>query len=243
MEKIRLDKLISNELNISRTDVKKLISKGRVQVNGAIAKTADAKVCAETDEITLDGERVEYNKYVYIMLNKPAGVVSASRDGKCKTVVDLVPAELYKRGLFPAGRLDKDTVGFVLLTNNGALAHDMLSPKNHVPKTYFTRVSGEFNEEKKAKLENGIAIDKGDVCKPARLAVLGKTNDGLTEIEIIITEGMYHQIKRMFEAVGCKVEYLRRIQIGALKLDENLAEGECRAILYKEVEKLLTRKI
>ena len=236
----RLDKLIAGQLNLSRADAKKLIASGRVTVNGAIVRDPEHKANPDTDRLAANNTPLTYKKTIYLMLNKPAGVISATRDGRQKTVLDLVPAPLARKGLFPAGRLDKDTVGFVLLTDDGVLAHRMLSPKNHVPKTYLCALDVLPDEEGFRQLSQGVDI--GDaVCRPARVRTV--QTERPNTVEVIITEGMYHQIKRMFAAVGSQVLYLKRTAIGALPLDENLPEGECKEIFHKDVEKLLTRKI
>lgn len=236
----RLDKLIAGQRNLSRADAKKLIVSGRVTVNDAVVREPEYKVNPDMDRLAVNNAELKYKQLIYLMLNKPAGVVSATRDGRQKTVLDLVPAPLARKGLFPAGRLDKDTVGFVLLTDDGALAHRMLSPKNHVPKTYLCALDVLPDEEGLLRLTQGI--DLGDtVCRPARVRMV--QTERPNSVEIIITEGMYHQIKRMFAAVGCQVVYLKRIAIGALPLDEDLPEGECKEIFHKDVEKLLTREI
>ncbi len=235
----RLDKLIAGQLNLTRADAKKLIVSGRVTVNDIVVRQAEHKADPDTDLLAANNTQLTYKKTIYLMLNKPAGVVSATRDGRQKTVLDLVPAPLARKGLFPAGRLDKDTVGFVLLTDDGALAHRMLSPKSHVPKTYLATLDALPDEEGLRRLTQGVDISD-TVCRPARVRTV--QSDRPNTVEVIITEGMYHQIKRMFAAVGSQVLYLKRIAIGALPLDENLREGECKEIFHKDVEKLLTRE-
>ena len=235
----RLDKLIAGQCNLSRADAKKLIVSGRVTVNDAVVREPEYKANPDTDRLAVNNAQLKYKQSIYLMLNKPAGVVSATRDARQKTVLDLVPAPLARKGLFPAGRLDKDTVGFVLLTDDGALAHRMLSPKNHVPKTYLCALDVLPDEEGLLRLTQGI--DLGDTtCRPARVRTV--QTERPNSMEIVITEGMYHQIKRMFAAVGCQVVYLKRTAIGALPLDEDLREGECKEIFHKDVEKLLTRE-
>lgn len=235
----RLDKLIAGQLNLSRNDAKKLIASGKVTLDGVIVRAPEQKADPSAAQIAVGGTPLLYKPFIYIMLNKPAGVVSATRDTKQKTVLDLIPAPLARKGLFPAGRLDKDTVGFVLITDDGELAHRMLSPKNHVPKTYLASLDALLDEEGFARLEQGIDLGDGTICKPARVRVVEA--DRPNTVEIIITQGMYHQIKRMFTAVGRQVLHLKRTAIGALALDESLREGECKEIFHKDVEKLLTR--
>lgn len=232
----RLDKYLSNQLNISRTDAKELIKKRLVTVNGTVAKHYDMKIYPESDQVTSQGTEVSYRKYVYLMMNKPQGVVCSTKDGVSKTVLELVPPELMREGMFPAGRLDKDTEGFVFLTDDGVLAHNILSPKKHVSKVYYAELEHEADESYVEAFAKGLEIDGGDVCKPAKIQILENQHNVL----ITIKEGMYHQIKRMAEAMGNKVVYLKRIKIGGVSLDESLALGECREMLHKETENLYT---
>lgn len=231
MQKQRLDKFLSNQLNISRVDAKELIKKRLVTVNGGTAKLFDMKIDPEGDSVAAEGKAVTYREHVYIMLNKPAGVVCATRDKLSETVLELIPAELRREGLFPAGRLDKDTVGFVLITDDGGFAHDILSPKKHVDKKYFAVLEKNIAEHDIELLKSGITIDGGEKCLPAYVEASQKPN----EIFITLHEGKYHQIKRMAEAVGNKVLYLKRLSIGGLALDETLREGECREITKEEL--------
>lgn len=233
----RLDKYLSSQLNISRSDAKELIKKRLVKVNGAVAKLYDTKIHMETDQVFVEDREVLYRKYIYIMMNKPQGVVCSTKDGVSKTVLELVPEELKRKNLFPAGRLDKDTEGFVFITDDGVLSHNMLSPSKHVDKIYFARLEKEADESYIKAFEEGMKIDGGDVCKPAKIDICADKH----EVFITISEGMYHQIKRMISALGNNVAYLKRIQIGGVKLDENLALGECREMLHKEIVELLTK--
>lgn len=237
MAKERIDKIIADQGKYSRSQVRELCRRGQVTLNGAIVKDAGTKADREQDELTVAGERVDSRARIYLMMNKPAGVVSASRDPREKTVVDLVPEPLRRRGLFPAGRLDKDTVGFVLLTNDGDFAHRMLSPKHHVPKTYEALVTGNPDEKTVEAFAAGMTLEDGSVCRPAELTLVRPGEPAL--VRVVLHEGMYHQIKRMFLCQGCEVVGLKRIQMGGLPLDENLAPGECREILTKEKEKIL----
>lgn len=231
---IRLDKLLSAQLNISRNDVKKLLSSGTVSVNGITEKKGNAHVDTETDSVKNGCADVIYKKHIYIMLNKPQGVVSASESPGDVTVVDLVPDELKRRGLFPAGRLDKDTTGFVLITDDGEFAHNILSPSRHVAKTYIVETSRLVEESEFELFFNGMNL--GDiVLKPASLVHIPLPS-AACRYEITICEGRYHQIKRMFASTGNKVVSLRRIKIGGLLLDEKLAEGECRELTKEELE-------
>lgn len=228
MEKLRLDKFLSQQLAISRTDAKKLLKSGSVTLNGKGVKAGDTQFDAKKETVCVNGKPVEYKKHLYIMLNKPKGVVSASVSPDEKNVIDLVPEELQRNGLFPAGRLDKDTTGFILITDDGEFAHDILSPSKHIPKTYITVLEREVLAEEFALFEEGMEL--GDiVLKPASLKKVAELT-----YEIVITEGRYHQIKRMFAKTGNKVNELRRIKMGSLALDETLAEGECRELTAEE---------
>ena len=230
----RLDKIIANSGTLSRKEVHRLIKSGAVSVNGITTKDRGFCIDPETAEIKINGQAVSLEKYVYIMLNKPEGVVSATKDPTEKTVVDLVPAELKKKILFPAGRLDRNTTGFVLITDNGDFAHKILSPKNHIEKTYQARLAERIDEESLKKVAEGITLGDGTECLPAKVKVLEDGENPL--IEIKICEGKYHQIKRMFAAVGNAVIELKRVKMGQLPLDENLAPGECKILSKEEVE-------
>lgn len=233
---IRLDKLISNQGTLSRSDVKALVRKKAVSVNGISVSDSSMKIDTDKDTVSVNGRAVEYKEHVYIMLNKPQGVVCSTRDGRSPTVLSLVPEELMRDGLFPAGRLDKDTEGFVLITDDGELAHRMLSPKSHVEKEYYARLARPFEDSYIAEFEKGIRLDEETLCMPARIsAVEGEP----CSCRIILHEGMFHQVKRMLEAVGNEVIYLRRIRIGGMEIDENLPLGACLEIMHKEVAKLL----
>ena len=231
----RLDKIIASQGKYSRNDVRRLVRSGGVTVNGKAVSDSGVKVDPECDVINVCGESFGYSEYVYIMLNKPQGVVSASRSPGEKTVVDLVPDELKRQGLFPAGRLDKDTTGFVLITDDGAFAHDILSPKKHIEKTYIAVLDRPIGESELEKFRTGVILADGYECLPAQITPL--TDDGLT-VEIKLREGKYHQIKRMAAACGSHVNKLRRISMGALELDSSLAEGECRLISADELAKI-----
>lgn len=224
---------MSNQLGVTRSEAKELIKKRVVTVNGTVGKLFDMKIDPEKDIVCSDGKEITYRKHIYIMMNKPQGVVCSTKDGESKTVLELLPDNIRRDGLFPAGRLDKDTEGFVFITDDGQLAHDILSPKHHVEKTYFAKLENIADENDITAFEKGLEIDGGDVCMPAKLEILQDPH----EVLITIKEGMYHQIKRMAEARGNKVLYLKRISIGGVKLDEKLALGEWREMLHKEVEK------
>ncbi len=236
-ETVRLDKFLSNQLNISRADAKELIKKRLVSVNGDTAKLFDMKIDPVNDLVHSEGRPVLYRKHIYIMLNKPAGVVCSTRDKLSETVLELIPQELRRAGLFPAGRLDKDTEGFVLITDDGAFAHEILSPKKHVDKKYFAVLEKPARESDAELFASGMKIDGGDVCLPAVL----EFTDNPNEVFITLHEGMYHQIKRMAEAADNKIVYLKRISMGGLVLDDNLAPGECREIMHKEIEKIYAK--
>lgn len=236
-EIMRLDKFIASQrTDLSRKDVKELCKKSRICVNGVVTKASDVKINPETDVVTVDGEEISYNKYIYIMLNKPQGVVCSTRDGASPTVLSLVPPQWQRKGLFPAGRLDKDTEGFVLITDDGELAHRILSPKNHVPKKYYVELEKPVGENYQEAFKSGMEIDGGDVCKPAELY---PCEDNKNACHVVLHEGMFHQIKRMFEKLDNKVTYLKRISMGGLVLDEKLALGECLLIMHKDVERFL----
>lgn len=233
----RLDKLLSNSGIGSRSDVRKIIKAGRVAVNGAAEKAADAKI-EETAEILIDGKAFIYKKHIYIMMNKPFGVLSASEDQRDETVIDLLPEHLKRRGLFPAGRLDKDTEGLLIITDDGVLAHNMLSPKKHISKTYFARIEGEVSDADIAAFKKGIVLEEGFKCLPSELTIL--TSGFISEIELTIYEGKFHQIKRMFLARDKRVAYLKRICMGKLKLDVTLKSGEARELTKEEKNLLLS---
>ncbi|MCM1328305.1 MAG: 16S rRNA pseudouridine(516) synthase [Ruminococcus sp.] len=228
---LRLDCFLANQMNISRAEAKELIKKRLVTVNGETAGLFDARIDPLRDVVSAEGTEILYREHVYIMLNKPAGTVCATRDRLSETVLELIPPELRRKGLFPAGRLDKDTVGFVLITDDGGFAHSILSPRKHVEKKYFAVLEKNIAEKDIDLLKSGITIDGGEKCLPADVEITQKLN----EIFITIHEGKYHQVKRMAEAVGNKVLYLKRVSIGGLALDENLKEGECREITAEEL--------
>ncbi|WP_294836083.1 pseudouridine synthase [uncultured Eubacterium sp.] len=227
----RLDKILSTQLNISRTDAKALLKKGRVSVNGTVTKTADTK-CADNDIVTVDGEQIAYSKFVYIMMNKPQGVISAS-DGKGeKAVVDLLPDDMKRRGLFPAGRLDKDTTGFVLLTDDGEFAHSILSPSKHIDKTYVAHLDKPITAELVEDFRGGMTLN-GEKLLEAEVTPI----DGdLTVCKVVLRQGLYHQVKRMFKKHGITVTALDRVKMGNLSLDSSLKPGESRYLTAKELD-------
>ena len=229
---IRLDKLLSHKGYGSRKEVKQLIRKGFVFVNEEVVFDDDYKVDEDNDSITIMDEEVTYSKYVYYMMHKPKNVVSATFDFHKETVIDLM-GYLAKQKIFPVGRLDIDTEGLLLITNDGQMAHNLLSPKKHVDKVYYVEFSGEYKDEYTKEFEKGVVIDDGYVCKPASFE-LKSPNSGY----ITIHEGKFHQVKRMFEALNMKVVYLKRISFGSLKLDCMLKEGQYRLLSEKEIEDL-----
>ena len=226
MSKIRLDKFISNMTSLSRTEATERIYHNHVTVNGKIKKDPALKVDAEKDEICIDNEKIIYEEFVYYMLNKPAGVVSATEDKKYKTVVDLVESS---RDIAPVGRLDIDTEGLILLTDDGKLAHSLISPKKHVDKVYYVEVDGKISAEVIKGFEEGIDYGEDKPSAPGKLEII---ND---KAFVTIHEGKFHQIKRMFNVYGLNVTYLKRISMGKLKLDENLAPGEYKKISREEI--------
>ncbi len=230
---MRLDKFISSQTSLSRSDVKKLIKHGAVTVDKAVAASCDMQIFPETSEIVVDGQALSYKKYVYYMLNKPKGVVSATDDKMHKTVLDLVPDNLKRPGLFPAGRLDADTTGFVLLTDDGDFAHRILSPKNHIEKTYIATLEKALTEEDISTFAAGITLSDGYECLPAAVKLVGQA-----VAEVKICEGKYHQIKRMFAARGNRVLELKRVKMGGLALDIALEPGEIRELTQDELLKI-----
>lgn len=238
-KKQRLDKAIAMQGSLSRSEVKTLIRKGAVTVNGQVVKNADFGVDFDSDTVAVQGKELSLRTHIYLMLNKPKGVVSASEDKHLPTVVDLVPKELWRKGLFPAGRLDKDTTGFVLITDDGEFAHDILSPKKHISKTYHALVNGEITEEMIEGFAKGVTIGE-DFTLPASLKRIASDEQGSWG-EVILKEGMYHQIKRMFGAYGLKVLELKRVQMGKLPLDPSLEEGKCRELTAEELQLVSTR--
>lgn len=236
METQRLDKIIASGGKFSRREVKLLIRQGRVLVDGIPAKAAEDKVDPETAAITVDGEQLCYRQYTWLMLHKPAGVLSATEDGRGRTVLDLLPPELRRQGLFPVGRLDKDTEGLLLLTNEGGLAHDLLSPRRHVDKVYYVRTAGVLTEADCQAFAGGMTLGDGLECLPARLEILAASEE--SEALVTLREGKFHQVKRMLAVLGKPVLYLKRVKMGNLTLDPALAAGEYRYLTEYEVSLL-----
>lgn len=231
---MRLDKFLVEMGIASRSQSKEMARKGRIAVNGQTEKSSDRKINPEMDRISVDGVPVSYAKMEYFMLNKPQGVVSATEDGRYPTVVSLID-EALRSDLFPVGRLDIDTEGLLLITNDGAMAHNLLSPKKHVDKVYFARLSGTLPKDAGERLAEGVVLEDGTKTLPAKLKILSAD-----EVELTIHEGKFHQVKRMFEALDCKVVYLKRLSMGPLVLDEALSPGDYRALTEEELTALKT---
>lgn len=227
----RLDKFLCDKKIGTRSQVKGFIQKGLVTVNDEVVKKTDIKV-TDTDVVRCQGILLSAEEFGYFMLNKPAGVISATEDNSQQTVLDFFKDEPYKN-LYPVGRLDKDTEGLLLITNDGPLGHELLSPKKHVPKTYYAKLEHDLSQADIDALENGVDIGEKNPTLPAKVEVVDKST-----VHITITEGKFHQVKRMFEAVSNKVLYLKRISMGSLRLDDNLALGEYRALTCEELELL-----
>lgn len=227
---IRLDKLISTAKNLSRKEARELIRAGRVEINGLPVRSPDVKT--QPGSVTVDGCPLGYQAHVYLMLHKPAGVLSASRDATRPTVLDLIPKSLRRRGLFPVGRLDKDTRGLLLITDDGDFSHRVISPKSNIPKLYEARLSSPVGEEAVRLFAGGILLSDGTKCRPARLELF---EDGRVA-RVTVSEGKYHQVRRMFAAAGSHVEDLIRLRIGGLALDEHLSPGACRELSPEEMD-------
>lgn len=240
-EKIRLDKLLSNMGIGSRTEMRNSLRRGSVVVNGSVVRTGKEKVDVDEDEVYFEGTRVFYKKFVTLMLHKPPGVISATEDSRHQTVLDLLDEPYVNMKLFPVGRLDIDTEGLLILTNDGALSHDVLSPKKHVPKTYQAVIDTHVTNDDCIAFQKGITLDDGYVCKPAELTVLSLEDNGESLVEIVLYEGKFHQVKRMFESIGRKVLYLKRVKMGGLELDASLDLGAYRELNEDEIELLRQR--
>ncbi len=223
---MRLDKFLSETGCASRSEASKAAKAGRITVNGNVVRDVSAHVDPEKDEICFDGAVVEYRKFIWIMMNKPDGFLSAANDKKAKTVIDLLPDKYKKAGLYPCGRLDKNTVGLLLITNDGELTHKLISPVHHAKKVYYFRLSKPYDRSK--NIEKGIMMD-GKLTRPAVIEMQSETDGYIT-----LTEGKYHQVKRMFEYANSEVIYLKRVEFGGLSLDPSLAEGEWRLLTAEE---------
>lgn len=232
---IRLDKFLADMGIGTRSELKKAIRNGRVTIDGISAKKPEEKVDPDSQIICYDGKKICYQSVEYYMLHKPAGVVSATKDAKEKTVIDLITGT-KRKDLFPVGRLDKDTEGLLLITNDGDLAHRLLAPGKHVDKIYFARIDGHVTQDDVTAFSEGLDIGDETLTMPARLEIL--TSGEISEIQVTIQEGRYHQVKRMFEAVNKKVIYLKRLSMGSLHLDETLEKGTFRPLTKEEMEGL-----
>jgi len=233
-KKERIDKILANLGYGSRKDIKKDIKSGMVKINNEIIKDNSIKIDPYKENIKFNNKKVNYRKFIYLMLNKPSGVISATEDNYSKTVIDLIDDEYKTFNPFPVGRLDKDTEGLLILTNDGDLAHKLLSPKKHVDKKYYVKVEGYLDESDKIAFKKGIDIGEKDITLPAELDI--KKSNEISECYVIIKEGKFHQIKRMFISLGKKVVYLKRISMGNIELDSNLKLGEYRELTNKEID-------
>ncbi len=237
MKKQRLDKFISNQLIISRSIVRVGVQRGKATVNGVVTRDAAMQIDADNDVITYDGNDIGYKEYVYILMNKAKGVLSAASDKTRQTVVDLVPEHLKRQDIAPVGRLDKDTTGLLLITDDGIFAHNCISPKKDVTKTYIATLDGDINDDIIQKFKDGVILADGTLCRPAVLEYVAKNT-----VRLIISEGKYHQVKRMFGTVGLGVNGLHREAIGGLTLPDNLKEGECVEMTKQELESSIFNK-
>lgn len=235
-KKTRLDKFLCDSLNITRKEAKEAVKKGKVTINGEVVKKPECKLDADDDQVEFEHHPVIFEQFHYLMLHKPQGVVSATKDNHDKTVIDLIHED-FKDKLFPVGRLDKDTEGLLLLTDDGMLAHELLSPKKHIDKVYFAKVAGRFTDKEIKRFKEGLDIGNGEKAKEASLEVL-KAEKDQSEVLITITEGKFHQVKRMVKAVGSEVLYLKRLSMGSLKLDEELEIGTYRRLSEEELHEL-----
>ena len=233
---MRIDKYLCDCGIGTRKEVKSILKSGSVCVNGKVCKDASMHINETEDTVTCAGKALTYQKYIYLMLNKPAGVVSATFDKHLPTVLDLIPDTYKHFDVFPVGRLDIDTTGLLILTNDGQLAHRMISPKHHVAKTYYADIDGKVDDTDTAAFADGVTLDDGYVCMPGELHIL--KSDAQSEIELTIYEGKFHQVKRMFEAVGKRVTSLKRLSMGGIVLDASLAEGQIRPLSEQEIELL-----
>lgn len=235
MVKIRIDKLLSDQSSESRGEIKKEIKRNGVQINGLSIKDPGKIIDTEKDEVIFRDKNISYQQYIYIMLNKPAGIVSAVTDDRDQTVIDHIKDVYPRKDYFPVGRLDKDTEGLLIITNDGALAHQVLSPKKHVPKKYYVEINGKIEEDHIKMLEEGVTLEDGYQTKEGKAEIISFEN-GTSKIHLTITEGKFHQVKRMIKSIGFEVSYLKRIEMGSLKLDKNLKTGEFRELTEEELE-------
>lgn len=239
MRKERLDKVLANMGVGTRKEVKEMVKAGMVTVNGKVMKAADFKVDVEEDEILCGGKRIRYREFIYLQMNKPRDMVSSTDDPRDSTVIELLEDFYRNFRPFPVGRLDKDTEGLLLITNDGKLAHDLLSPKKKVDKTYLARIEGTLTEEHIEEFKRGIMLDDGYHTLPADLRII--SSGTVSTAEITIQEGKYHQVKRMVGALGMRVSYLKRTRMGPLKLDQSLEPGQYRELTEEEIRLLLDR--
>lgn len=238
MPLIRLDKFISERTEFSRSQIKQFAAKGQISLNGCAVKKSDTKIDPDNDSISVAGREISAQRFRYLLLNKPEGYVCSTNDNDGASVLELIPPELRTKGLFPAGRLDKDSLGALLITDDGDLAHHILAPKSHIPKIYIVKLDRPFQNKYIDIFKKGIVLADGEACLPAKVRK-AENCDKLAFIEIF--EGKYHQIKRMFAAVGNHVDVLMRISLGGLILPEKLGFGECMELLHKDVENLFNR--
>ena len=239
MASVRLDKFISERTEYTRSQIKELAAKGKITLDGAVVKRCDVKIDPDTARAEVCGKAVGNSRFRYILLNKPQGYVCSTDDKDGETVMKLIPEDMRTKGMFPAGRLDKDSMGALLLTDDGELAHRMLSPRRHIPKVYIVKLARPFENNYINKFAEGIKLADGETCLPARVKS-AENSDKLAMIQIC--EGKYHQVKRMFAAVGNHVERLARVSLGALILPEKLAIGQCMELLHKDVENLFAER-
>ena len=237
---MRIDKYLCEMGTGSRKEIKKFIKEKKVSVNGKCVLKADFCVDENKDEVIFDGRRVWYKKYIYLMLNKPAGYLSATEDKKLPTVSELIDEKYAHYNAFCAGRLDIDTTGFLLLTNDGAFAHHIISPRHHIEKRYIAKINAPADESDVCKMREGVVLDDGYKCMSAKLEIINSSPEG-SEIYLTIQEGKFHQVKRMFEAVGKKVLSLKRVEIGGVLLDESLKPGQMRELTKEEAKRLGVR--
>lgn len=239
IKKERLDKILSNMGYGSRKDVKQFVKEGRVTVNGITMFEREFKVNPYEDEICFNGEEVIYRKYIYLMMNKPQGLVSSTDDPLTRTVIDLLSEEYLIYKPFPVGRLDKDTEGLLMISNDGKLAHELLSPKKGVNKKYYVEVDGYIEESNISDFKEGVTLEDGYKTLPADLEIL--KGDVISKAYLTIQEGKYHQVKRMFESLDMRVIFLKRVSMGPLELDESLELGEYRELTEEEINTLKNR--
>lgn len=235
---MRIDRYLSNMGLGSRSEIKRAISKKRVLLNGDPVKRSDERMHPGIDCVTWDGDEVLYEPLIYVMLNKPQGVITATKDGAHETVIDVLGDTYGSRTLSPVGRLDKDTEGFLILTDDGKFNHRIMSPKKHVNKKYFAEIQGLVTKATVSKFKNGLTIDGDEKCMPSVLEII-EVKDEMSQVYVTLQEGKYHQVKRMFEAVDMEVVYLKRVKIGGLDLDESLDLGEHRLMTEEEIESII----